>query len=695
MNSGDILMNLLSLSLQADLDREITGDSGLINGVMSKSLARRLLAALQHRDEATVRHARRTAMISVALAEMLGWDAEHRSMLEVAALMHDLGKIGIPDHILYKPARLSPEEYDLICLQHRIAVDVLQACRVDREVLAIVSQLHTHYNGAADGFQRIGSDVHQGARILSVADAYDSLGTRQAFRDAMPHDQIMNLLAENSGSRFDGNVVSAMARWTEDEGLAFVESSEDERQVQYACGALRHDETLEANAFAGMFTCLQLLENLYDGYYVVDAETRFVVWSCSMVRLTGVEADVVLDDPWSREFVRYASSVDRSRYSDEQVPLKRAAETRQAHVDNMQMLRADETWRDVEVIALPLLDRAGQLHGVAELIRDRSRRTMKGHEYRELRLAATQDPLTSIANRGQLESQLTQMLKDFHKSKDPEPLSIMFLDVDRFKTINDRFGHAVGDQVLIELTRLIQHETYSGELFGRYGGEEFVLVCPGTDLKHAVRRAERLRMQLQKAQLGGDTELETTASFGVAQAKHGDDLRSLIKRADDSLYRAKQSGRNRTCWPDEDGELDDDLVVESEEQTSRVERDTKNGRFVYRTSMQIYFARELIEYKLNGFASDNDATLLALSQDGARLQVGVRGLIPFWGNSDVRQPVELVMTFSPLADLDGGRSRRLEAKVNIHALGRIQDREIFETRCRRVYRSLRSYLSGD
>ena len=93
------------------------------------------------------------------------------------------------------------------------------------------------------------------------------------------------------------------------------------------------------------------------------------------------------------------------------------------------------------------------------------------------------------------------MLADFNDHPNPEPMSLIFLDVDHFKNINDTYLHLTGDQVLIGLAKLLQSEMYSSETIGRYGGEEFIVVCPSTDLKQAIAKAERLRLAICDATL--------------------------------------------------------------------------------------------------------------------------------------------------------------------------------------------------
>ena len=106
-----------------------------------------LLRALKLRDPSTLLHSRRIAAISSGIARLLGWDDEQRRQLEVAALLHDLGKLGIPEHILKKPGKLSSEEYDFVLLHHHAAVNLLQAFHTDPTVVTMLSMLYHSFDG--------------------------------------------------------------------------------------------------------------------------------------------------------------------------------------------------------------------------------------------------------------------------------------------------------------------------------------------------------------------------------------------------------------------------------------------------------------------------------------------------------------------------------------------------------------------
>lgn len=171
--------------------------------------------------------------------------------------------------------------------------------------------------------------------------------------------------------------------------------------------------------------------------------------------------------------------------------------------------------------------------------------------YEEIKALSVRDPLTRMFNRGYLDERLLQEVKRSFRFE--RPLSVIMLDIDHFKQINDNFGHAAGDQVLRDCSSLLLR-TLRMEIdwIARYGGEEFAVVLPETFLSGAMIAAERLRITLAAHSIFiAETELRITASFGVAgfvPASQKEDLSvvdTLIARADECLYRAKREGRNR------------------------------------------------------------------------------------------------------------------------------------------------------
>jgi len=166
---------------------------------------------------------------------------------------------------------------------------------------------------------------------------------------------------------------------------------------------------------------------------------------------------------------------------------------------------------------------------------------------KELKLLADRDPLTLCLNRRAFFAELSSVYE--RAARKSAPLGCVLIDVDRFKQINDRHGHAAGDQVLVKVAELLRTMSRTTDLVCRYGGEEFVLVLPQTDLEGSVTIAERIRRALADSLLAG---ISVTASFGVSALQLGPSgCQGLLDQADKALYAAKRAGRNRVMRFDE------------------------------------------------------------------------------------------------------------------------------------------------
>jgi diguanylate cyclase (GGDEF)-like protein len=158
------------------------------------------------------------------------------------------------------------------------------------------------------------------------------------------------------------------------------------------------------------------------------------------------------------------------------------------------------------------------------------------------RLAVT-DRLTGLNNRVRLDQALAAETRRAERSG--APFSLMILDIDHFKWVNDEFGHSIGDEVLKSFAAILRGCSRSIDLVGRWGGEEFLLLCPNTDQSGVVELAERIRRKVEETPFG--VAGHRTVSIGVAEFRKGDDERSLLNRADGALYRAKGQGRNQVA----------------------------------------------------------------------------------------------------------------------------------------------------
>ena len=678
--SGKLLMELMSLSSVSE--DESSEDTPLI----PKALLKMLLQELQQRDELTYQHSQHVALLATGIAKYLGWDGQQLQCLKLAALLHDIGKIGIPDTILHKPGEFNLDEAQLVSLYYHVGQDILQACQVNSELLEIVSQ---SYDSLQESITCTvaKSGMHQGARILAVADAYESMSANQAYRNAMPHAEIIEELEKHSGTQFDGNIVSALQTWLQKEGLPYTTETEHQGKSHFQSGSLNKQSK---RPLGHLFSYLYLLESMYDGFTIVDSDMKHVLWNKGAEKLFGQSATTMIGQTWSSHRMPLHDRQDRS-LPESEYPINQVLENEKPVLSNVRVQHASSEWVNVEVQALPIIDEQGKLHGIVEIFRNQNRPTSNTLEYKELQKAATQDALTSVANRGELETNLARWMRDFSTEENPKPFSVIFLDIDFFKSINDNYGHNVGDEVLISLARLLQSECYSGELVGRYGGEEFVILCPDTDLKQGVKRAERLRKAIVNAEVSTTrSEIKVTSSFGVSEAEQGDSVESVIRRADKGLYVSKETGRNKTT------SLTNEQLMSgaAEEQTNQPEQ---YGSFSRQDSFFACLASDMVVYKIAGIVDDCDGKLISVAPSKAVIQLGQVGMWPFtgWGKTDESQPVKLCIEIGDARNVKskGQRaSKMVEISLYIKPQGRCKNLDLFHKRALQVVNLVRSYF---
>ncbi|WP_051534542.1 sensor domain-containing diguanylate cyclase [Deefgea rivuli] len=174
-----------------------------------------------------------------------------------------------------------------------------------------------------------------------------------------------------------------------------------------------------------------------------------------------------------------------------------------------------------------------------------SRTVLLEQANRELARLATEDPLAGIYNRRAFEAEAAKAIASADRSG--RPLSLLFLDIDHFKSINDRFGHAAGDDVIQKVAALSKDLLRSSDLLARWGGEEFVLLLPDTALAQAIVVGEKILAAVRNCAFESP-QCSITISGGVAERSFAQPLESLLIEADQLLYRAKHAGRNRLVW---------------------------------------------------------------------------------------------------------------------------------------------------
>ncbi len=286
-----------------------------------------------------------------------------------------------------------------------------------------------------------------------------------------------------------------------------------------------------------------IVDNLHDGVYYVDRDRRITYWNHGAERISGYAAaevlgrgcrDGILDhtDEDGRVLCRTACPVAKTLAD---------GRPREAHVylHHRQGARVP-----VAIRVAPITDGTGTVVGAVEIFGDDRERQATEARLEELRRIAVIDPLTEVGNRRWVEMTVRARLDDLVRYG--HPFGVLFVDLDRFKAINDRHGHEVGDAVLRAVATTMSAAVRGTDSIGRWGGDEFVAICPAADAAGLALAGERVRALVAAASITVDGgAIAPSVSVGGAEARRSDDVGTLLARADDAMYRSKQDGRDR------------------------------------------------------------------------------------------------------------------------------------------------------
>jgi diguanylate cyclase (GGDEF)-like protein/PAS domain S-box-containing protein len=286
-----------------------------------------------------------------------------------------------------------------------------------------------------------------------------------------------------------------------------------------------------------------LLDNLSDGVYFVDRERRITFWNKAAARITGFAKSEVLGKRCADNLLRHVDDRGNS-LCEGACPLSytlRDGLQRSASV----FLHHKNGYRlPVAIGVAPITDNRQEIIGAVEIFRDDTATVAALEKIKDLEGLAYLDGLTRIGNRTYLQSFIISKFNEFRRLG--LPFGVIFADVDRFKQVNDTFGHQTGDEVLKMVAQTLLKNCRSFDLVARWGGEEFLCVLAKlTGPDHIISIAERLRFLVESSWLSlADCSLQVTISLGVTLARIQDTPETLIQRADDLMYQSKAAGRN-------------------------------------------------------------------------------------------------------------------------------------------------------
>jgi diguanylate cyclase (GGDEF)-like protein/PAS domain S-box-containing protein len=503
-----------------------------------------LSAALSVKDHYTLGHAARVAAYMVLLGRELGWPEERLVEVQDVAYLHDIGKIAVADRVLLKVGPLNDQEWELM-RQHPVISAEIIGPLFDEELVRGVRHHHEYFDGSGypDGLS--GETVPLIARAMCVVDSYDAMSCVRPYSPARSYQRCQEELRSRSGTQYDPGVVEAFLRVLvrlEDRRRPLSVLAEQAATLidpeQHKLLRSRADEARPE--YREMVAALRALRDSRPDVHFITTFAQ-VGKTCIAVLDTG------------------ETETESSHVGDQWLPDDELIKVLAGERPEMNVLDADEFGVWITGIA-PIRDASGAVTAAvcvdvpaleAPMLQrfhtDLSRSLSSVLQAASLRwsraeLEAITDGLTGLYNHRYLQERLDEELERARRQN--SSVTVLFVDLDEFKTYNDACGHIHGDEALRRTAHTIERSIRHVDLAGRYGGDEFLVVLVGAPLTEGVRVAERVRAQV--AALYEGRRPAVTVSIGVATfPADAESKNELLDKADWALYEAKRSGRNR------------------------------------------------------------------------------------------------------------------------------------------------------
>jgi diguanylate cyclase (GGDEF)-like protein/putative nucleotidyltransferase with HDIG domain len=551
-----------------------------------------LALAIDAKDHTTHEHLSRVRTYAVEIGQEMKLSHDELEALRAAALLHDIGKLAVPEHIISKPGKLTPEEFEKMKIHPVVGAEILERVEFPYPVVPIVRSHHEKWDGSGypDGLKR--EEIPIGARILSAVDCLDALASDRQYRRALPLDEAMREVAKLSGKSFDPDVVALLQkRYVELERKA-VQQSKPMARLSTDVKVQRGDapdagfevsstelprENKDYEFLTSIAAARQEVQMLFEftqelGSSLSLDETLSVV-ATRLKRMVPYDAIAVYVCRDGRLVPEYVTGENFRFFSSLEIPIGQGlsgwvAQTGRTVLNGNPAVESgylnDPTKFTTlrSAVAVPLTGVNGTL-GVMTLYQTDRDAFSSEHvrlllavsskvslaienamKYRQAETSATTDFVTDLPNARSLFLRLDSELARCRRTK--ESLTILVCDLDGFKQVNDRHGHMTGNKVLQAVGRALRDSCREYDYAARMGGDEFVLILPASDCEQMSRRIEQLRNIGARAgcEVAGSNSL--TMSIGEAAFPvDGADAEQLLAEADRRMYRAKQMARKQ------------------------------------------------------------------------------------------------------------------------------------------------------
>ena len=543
-----------------------------------------LALAIDAKDQTAQSHIRRVQVYAAELAQALGMQDSEIQGVKTAALLHDIGKLAVPEHILSKPGPLTQEEFQKIRIHPQVGADIISAVPFPYPVAPLILSHHERWDGKGYPQGLKGEEIPLGARILSVVDYFDALTSDRPYHKAMTPEAAIALLHQESGKALDPTVVQMFMRMLPDlsaeadrletaptRRLSLESTSDRGRpavgfQPESAKGTTVFEDI--AHAHREIYALYEIAQTMGTSLGVADTmalissklSSLVPFTSCALFLFeeetdllrcafaTGAEADVI-----STMTVRSGQGltgwVARNRR-----PLVNARPS--ADFEAAGLTTRPTALQSALVAPLVFNDRfIGTLavyHATPDFYMDDHRRLLdrvceqasavihNSMVFQQTQEDSLTDPLTELPNTRFMFMHLTRELARAERLK--SEVALLVMDLDKFKDINDNHGHHVGDRALREVAKVLRDAIRPYDICVRYAGDEFIVVLSGCGQEEAERKRNELQRAVDLVQFDArpGRRIPLAISVGAAIFPHdGATYEALLATADSRMYRDK------------------------------------------------------------------------------------------------------------------------------------------------------------
>ncbi len=549
-----------------------------------------LALAIDAKDHTTHDHLQRVQHYAMELAKELGLSADEQEALRAASMLHDIGKLAVPEHIISKPGRLTPEEFEKMKIHPTVGAEILERVKFPYPVVPIVRAHHEKWDGTGYPAGLSGEDIPIGARILAAVDTLDALASDRQYRRALPLDDAMKIVRDESGKAFDPRVVEVLSR-------RYVELEAQAQALRREDAGLSHELKVErgeapAAGFEGsahsanaptmdFLTSIAAARQEVQALFEISQDLGNSLSLDDTLSVLAVRLRKIIPHHSFAIWVRregvlqpdYVSGDDFRLFSSLQIPIGQGlsgwvAENRKPILNGNPSVESGYLNDPAKfsalrsAVAVPLEGVNGVL-GVLSLYHADRDAFSKDHvrillaisskialsienaiRFRQAESSATTDYLTGLPNARSLFLQLDAELSRSRRNQ--APLAVMVLDLDGFKLVNDRFGHLEGNKVLRAVATRLKNTCREYDYIARMGGDEFVVLLAGVrpeDVHIKISQFRQVVQDIGRELFNGNL---LTTSIGVANfPADGTDAEQLLAEADREMYKEKRAHRKQ------------------------------------------------------------------------------------------------------------------------------------------------------